>query len=191
MKLCNLGKKLLFLALTVNLVSCATLLPPNHPTSKYDEFKKEWTIRSSRWGNDFKNFGPNPSFIRAFVTKKGIVSSQVYAIVRTETNMYPKYALTSNGKKYNVQTIDSEVKCISANSCYWYQDIIIDIDYLQIAEELNDQSHFIMRVYGRTQPQDVSVLACQFWEITEEINRIKGIDPKSVGVKMGPSCSVD
>lgn len=171
---------------SVGIVSgCASMLPNSKPIATYDDFKKTWTVTSTRWGNDFTNIGRNPSIIRAFVNKDGSVTTQIYATLRTQDLMYPQYALNASEKRYAVNVIRSEVHCSSVNNCYWTQDIIISIDYQEIVDLLGTSNHFKLRVYGRQPPEDVAVLACQLWEVIKEINTIKKVDTPNAGLSCG------
>lgn len=168
---------------------CTSMIPYSQPASSFDEFKKTWTVTSTRWGLDSTNLGPNPSFIRAFVMPDGKVNGQVYARVRTSDLLAPQYALDVNGNRYDAKQVSAEINCPSTHSCYWDQDVIIFIDYPTIADQIEKQGDFKLRVYGRVPPEDVLVLACQFWEVTREVLKIKNIDPGSKGAQMGGSCS--
>jgi hypothetical protein len=185
----ELMHKLIAMVLAVFLTGCAQMVPHSKPVASYDEFKKTWTVTSTRWGTDGTNIGPNPSFIRAFVYPDGNVSSHIYSRIKTQNFMYPEYALDGNGTKYDAKQIASEVICSTPNVCNWYQDVIIAIDYTVIADMVEKNGNFKLRVYGRTPPQDVAVLACQFWEVTKEIFTIKKIDAGEKASQMGPSCS--
>lgn len=178
------------LVLLTLLNGCASYLPYSEPESSFDEFEKSWKITSTRWGNDRSNIGPNPSFIRAFVNQDGSVSTQIYARIKTTDFMRPDYALSLDGKRYRATEIDSEVTCVSSSSCYWRQDVIIFIDYQEIANLIDKNGDFKLRIYGRVPPEDILVLACQFWEVTKEILKIKNVDAGASSIQVGASCSM-
>ena len=167
---------------------CAGILPFSEPVAKYDEYKKIWIITSTRWGVDRTNTGPNLSFIRVYVDKDGRVESQVYVKVDSKDIFSPKYALDKSWNQYSVQQVSAKVKCLSATNCYWDQDIIIKINYQQIAKYVDKYGDFKIRLYGRLPPQDVLILGCQFWEVTKEILRVKNINTNNQNIHLGKSC---
>lgn len=178
-----------FLLSFILLNGCASQLPYSAPESNFDEFEKSWKITSTRWGNDRRNIGPNPSFIRAFVNEDGSVSTQIYARIKTNDSMRPDYALSLDGKRYRATEVGSDVTCVSSSNCYWRQDVIIFIDYHDIANLIDKNGDFKLRVYGRVPPEDILVLACQFWEVTKEILKIKNVDAGARLSQVGASCS--
>lgn len=177
------------LLLVVILTGCASMLPYSMPTSQYDEFQKTWTITSTQWGLDRTNIGKNLSFMRAFILPNGEVTAQIYADIDTKDLMSPSYALDIDGNRYDAKQVTAEPRCYSASSCYWKQDVIISIDYKTIANNIDKHGDFKLRVYGRTQPEDVLVFACQYWEVTKEVFRIKNIDLGEKRAQMGTSCT--
>jgi len=182
--------KMMYIFLSAILLNgCASSLPYSKPESKFDEFEKSWEITSTRWGVDRRNIGPNPSFIRAFLNSDGAVNTHIYSRIKTSDFMDPDYALNLDGKRYKVSQVSSDVTCDSSSSCYWTQDILIFIDYDEIANLVDKSGDFKLRVYGRVPPEDVLVLACQFWEITKEVLEIKDVDLGEKIGQMGASCS--
>ena len=178
-----------FLLSLILLNGCASYLPYSEPESNYDEFERSWKVTSTRWGTDRSNIGPNPSFIRAFLDEYGSVNTQIYARIKTNDSMRPDYALSLEGKRYRVTEVGSDVTCVSSSNCYWTQDVIVFIDYHEIANLIDKNGDFKLRVYGRVPPEDVLVLACQFWEITKEILKIKNVDAGEKLSHVGASCS--
>jgi len=182
--------KIMYIFLSAILLNgCASSLPYSEPESKYDEFEKSWKITSTRWGVDRRNIGPNPSFIRAFLSSDGTVNTHIYSRIKTNDFMDPDYALNLDGKRYKVSQVSSDVNCVSSSNCYWTQDVLIFVDYAEIAKLVDENGDFKLRVYGRVPPEDVLVLACQFWEITKEVLEIKKVDAGAKISQMGASCS--
>ncbi|KGJ86440.1 hypothetical protein [Colwellia psychrerythraea] len=167
---------LCFMCVLSGCGSLASTLPYHKPAATYDEFKKQWEITSTRWGNNGENTGDNRTFIRVYVLEDGTLLTQLYSEIKTQNKFYPSYAITSNGTKLNVNEVNWDVRCSAINSsCTYYQDTVITIDYQDLASELEQSPNLKIALYGRQPKQVIQILSCQFWEVYNEIKTIKKI----------------
>lgn len=156
------------LLLSLGIQGCSTPSTPSSSsvkdpylssTSKFDEYKNEWTITSSRWGNNLKSDGPNRSMIRAFLHKNGNVTSQLYVWHVSKDKLHPLYALDKNNNQFVVTNVVADVRCSKyLPDCFWRQESVISIDWGTMGKIVGGNLFADVRMYSEYTPKDFKLL---------------------------------